>query len=179
MNIKLFFLSYLNCGFAFLHNSLAYNYNIRKNQNPNQSPTMSIILFGATGATGQEVVVQALKKNENVIAFCRDESKLTQPPGTCGIEATSNLIDDNKLVKCTGTVTSQSDVYNAFSRAPTYVKGVVVALGGKPEEVGYDMLTNGTRCIINAMKKYDVKRIAVVTSIGVGDSVNQAPLFLN
>ena len=53
----------------------------------------------------------------------------------------------------------------------------MIALGGKPDEVGYDMLTNGTQLIINAMKKYNVKRIAVVTSIGTGDSVNQAPLF--
>lgn len=174
MNIKLIFLTYLSHCAAFLSNPLKSH---SKNRIMNKSPKMSIIVFGATGATGQEVVVQALNKKENVIAFCRDESKLTQPPGTCGIDATPNLITDNKLVKCTGTVTSQSDVDKAFSRAPTYIKGVVVALGGKPDEVGYDMLTNGTQCIINAMKKYNVKRIAVVTSIGVGDSINQAPMF--
>ena len=178
MNIKLFivssFLSYIN---AFLSSPLKPTYTIRNMHKTHQSPKMSIIVFGATGATGQEVVVQALNKKEHVVAFCRDQSKLTHPPGTCGIDATANLISDNKLVKYTGTVTSQSDVDKAFSLAPTYVKGVVVALGGKPDEVGYDMLTNGTQCIINAMKKYNVKRIAVVTSIGVGDSVNQAPLF--
>ena len=178
MHIKLFivssFLSYSN---AFLSTPLKSSYTIRNRHNTHHSPMMSIIVFGATGATGQEVVVQALNKKEHVVAFCRDQSKLTQPPGTCGIDATANLIVDNKLVKYTGTVTSQSDVDKAFSLAPTYVKGVVVALGGKPDEVGYDMLTNGTQCIINAMKKYNVKRIAVVTSIGVGDSVRQAPLF--
>ena len=102
---------------------------------------------------------------------------LTQPPGTCGVDASSEIIENNKLTKFIGSVTSQSDVERAFSSAPTYIKGVVVALGGKPDDVGYDMLTNGTELIINAMKKYGVKRIAVVTSIGTGDSVNQAPLF--
>ena len=140
-------------------------------------PHMSIIVFGATGGTGQEVVMQALNKKERVVAFCRDESKLTQPPGTCGVDASSEIIENNKLTKFIGSVTSQSDVERAFSSAPTYIKGVVVALGGKPDDVGYDMLTNGTELIINAMKKYGVKRIAVVTSIGTGDSVNQAPLF--
>eukprot|EP00611_Tribonema_gayanum_P010101 TRINITY_DN1_c0_g6_i1.p1 TRINITY_DN1_c0_g6~~TRINITY_DN1_c0_g6_i1.p1 ORF type:complete len:162 (+),score=57.53 TRINITY_DN1_c0_g6_i1:42-488(+) len=37
------------------------------------------------------------------------------------------------------------------------------------------MLTDGTTNIINAMKAHNVKRIAVVTSIGVGDSYSQAP----
>ena len=31
------------------------------------------------------------------------------------------------------------------------------------------------RCIINAMKKYNVKRVAAITSIGAGDSITQAP----
>ena len=57
------------------------------------------------------------------------------------------------------------------------VTGVVVALGGKTKDVGPTMLTDGTTCIINACKKYGVKRIAVVTSIGAGDSENQAPFF--
>lgn len=154
-----------------------FNVNYNKIRNTNKNMKMSIIVFGATGATGQEVVIQALNKKEHVVAFCRDQSKLTKPPGTCGIDTTNELITNTKLIKYTGTVTSQDDVNRAFSSSPTYIKGVVVALGGKPDEVGYDMLTNGTQCIINAMKKYNVKRIAVVTSIGTGNSIKQAPLF--
>ena len=37
------------------------------------------------------------------------------------------------------------------------------------------MLEDGTKCVIEAMKKYDVKRVSVVTSIGAGDSKDQAP----
>ena len=39
------------------------------------------------------------------------------------------------------------------------------------------MLTDGTTNVINAMKDKGVKRLAVVTSIGAGDSENQAPLM--
>jgi hypothetical protein len=35
----------------------------------------------------------------------------------------------------------------------------------------------GTATVIAAMKKYDVKRVAVVTSIGAGDSKDQAPFM--
>jgi hypothetical protein len=49
------------------------------------------------------------------------------------------------------------------------------ALGGRTKKVGPSMLTDGTTTIINSMRKYGVKRVAVVTSIGCGDSEKKAP----
>ena len=57
------------------------------------------------------------------------------------------------------------------------IDGVIVALGGKTSDVGETMLTDGTNNVINSMKDKGVKRVAVVTSIGAGDSENQAPFF--
>jgi len=56
------------------------------------------------------------------------------------------------------------------------IEGVVIALGGKPSDVGATMLTDGTRNIIYSMKQKGIKRVAIVTSIGAGDSEPQAPL---
>jgi len=138
---------------------------------------MSIVVFGATGLTGKECVWQGLSRGEDVVAFCRDASRLTKPQGSCGADASEQLMTDAKLVTVTGTVTSQADVDKAFAAAPSPVTGVVVALGGKTADVGETMLTDGTACIIKAMKQSEVKRVAVVTSIGAGDSENQAPFF--
>merc|ERR1719253_2051260 len=55
------------------------------------------------------------------------------------------------------------------------IDGVVVALGGKTSDVGDTMLTDGTNNVMAAMKAKGVKRISVVTSIGAGDSKDQAP----
>ena len=55
------------------------------------------------------------------------------------------------------------------------IDGVIVALGGKTSDVGDTMLTDGTNNIMAAMKDKGVKRIAVVTSIGAGNSKDQAP----
>ncbi len=55
------------------------------------------------------------------------------------------------------------------------IDGVIVALGGKTSDVGDTMLTVGTKNVMSAMKSKGVKRIAVVTSIGAGDSKDQAP----
>lgn len=55
------------------------------------------------------------------------------------------------------------------------IDGVIVALGGKTSDVGDTMLTVGTNNIMSSMKQKGVKRIAVVTSIGAGNSKDQAP----
>jgi nucleoside-diphosphate-sugar epimerase len=96
------------------------------------------------------------------------------PKGSGGTDAGKPL-SDPKLTLVAGDVTKQSDVDKVF--AGQKVDGVIVALGGKTSDVGETMLTEGTGNVIKAMKSNGVKRLAVVTSIGTGDSENQAPFF--
>ena len=79
----------------------------------------------------------------------------------------------DKLTVKQGSVTNKADVDAVFEGQG--VTGVVVALGGKTKDVGPTMLQDGTANIIAACKANGVKRISVVTSIGVGDSMDQAP----
>merc|ERR1719152_957944 len=72
-----------------------------------------------------------------------------------------------------GSVTNKADVDAVFEGKD--VTGVVVALGGKTKDVGPTMLEDGTANIISAMKANGVTRISVVTTIGAGDSMEQAP----
>ena len=74
-----------------------------------------------------------------------------------------------------GSVTNPADVAKVFEAAS--IDGVIVGLGGKTKDVGETMLTDGTNVIMNAMKEKGVSRVAVVTSIGAGDSKDQAPFF--
>jgi nucleoside-diphosphate-sugar epimerase len=57
------------------------------------------------------------------------------------------------------------------------IQGVIVCVGGPTKKVGTTMCTEGTRNVINACKKYGVKNIAVVTSIGCGETMKIAPFF--
>jgi len=125
----------------------------------------SIAVFGASGGTGSEAVLQALQRGEAVSCLVRDKSKLQSPRGSFPTTATLNVVQ--------GTVTSQVDVNKVFEGQG--VTGVVVALGGKTKDVGATMLQDGTQNIINAMKANGVKRLSVVTTIGAGDSMDQAP----
>ena len=99
-------------------------------------------------------------------------TKLVIPKGSGGSKAEQPLTDPN-LTMIEGDVTRKADVDKVFEAGK--VDGVVVALGGKTSDVGDTMLTDGTTNVIAAMKENSVKRMAVVTSIGVGDSKSQAP----
>jgi hypothetical protein len=107
----------------------------------------------------------------------RNPSKLVIPKGSGGADADKPLVHD-RLTVLAGDVTNPSDVERVFATAaPKPVDGVIVALGGKTSDVGDTMLQVGTQNIINAMHENNVKRIAVVTSIGTGESERQAPFF--
>jgi uncharacterized protein YbjT (DUF2867 family) len=133
----------------------------------------TIAVFGASGLTASECVYQALQNGDTVVGLTRNPSKLVIPKGSGGADADKPLTND-KLTVLAGDVTKKADVDKVFAAADK-IDGVIVALGGKTSDVGDTMLADGTTNIINAMKEKGVKRIAVVTSIGAGDSKDQAP----
>ena len=132
----------------------------------------SIAVFGASGGTGSEAVLQALERGEDVTCLVRDRAKLKAPRSAGGFTEGSPFSSD-KLTVTQGSVTKAGDVNAVFEGQD--VTGVVVALGGKTSDVGATMLQDGTANIIAACKANGVKRISVVTTIGAGDSMDQAP----
>jgi nucleoside-diphosphate-sugar epimerase len=134
----------------------------------------TIAVFGASGLTASECVYQALKEGDKVVGLTRTPSNLKIPQGSGGDEAGNPLTDPN-LTMIAGSVTNAADVAKVFANDD--IDGCVIALGGKTSDVGDTMLTDGTKVILDAMKEKGVKRVSVVTSIGAGDSENQAPFF--
>lgn len=135
----------------------------------------NIAVFGASGLTAAECVYQALENGDSVIGLTRNPSKLVIPKGSGGNKAGQPLEEYPNLTLIAGDATKQADVDKVFDSAK--IDGVVVALGGKTSDVGETMLTDATQNVVNAMKEKGVKRLAVVTSIGAGDSEQQAPFF--
>lgn len=139
----------------------------------------TIAVFGASGRTGSEVVLQALERGEKVSCLVRDRQRLKAPRDNaelgCSAGSMNNFtptMNDN-MARTEGTVVSRADVDAVFEGKD--VTGVVVALGGKTREVGPTLLLDGTTHIIAACKAYGVKRISVISTVGAGDSMDQAP----
>lgn len=119
---------------------------------------MKLAIFGATGGTGQQVVAQALAAGHTVTVLVRDAAKLTKR--------------DARLTVITGNVLNQADVDACVKQTDA----VICTLGNTSNNP--DMLvTNGTRNIITAMQQQGIQRLIVVSSLGVGDSKQQVPLF--
>lgn len=123
---------------------------------------MNVIIFGATGGVGMLAVQYALAKGQHVTAYVRTVDKM-------------NVSHDALNVV-------QGDVLNkeAVSAAISGHDAVICAIGGGTTNL---VRANGTKQIIAGMVDHDVKRLIVVSSMGVGDSERQlgmvAKFFIN
>ena len=113
---------------------------------------MRLIIFGATGGTGQHMVAQALAQGHTVTAFVRrPEAVTTQHAGL-------------SLV--------QGDILDAAAVAGA-VAGHDVVLSALGTRSGPPVLPEGTRNILVAMDRAGVRRSLWVSSFGVGESRQQ------
>jgi len=117
---------------------------------------MRIALFGATGGTGTEVLEQALAQGHRVRALVRDPAKLTEREG---------------LILIQGDVLDQAAVDQSVQGSDAVI--CVLGSHGSSEPVE----DRGTEHILAAMKDQGPRRLIAVTSMGVGDSIDQVAAF--
>ncbi|GMH48336.1 hypothetical protein TrLO_g4518 [Triparma laevis f. longispina] len=141
---------------------------------PSTSLNANIAIFGASGLTASECVYQALNNGDKVFGLTRNPSNLVIPKGSGG-DKEGGVLSSKDLTLIGGSASNKEDVVKIFEG--NSIDGVVIALGGKTKDVGETMLTDSTRTILSAMKSNNVKRVSVITSIGAGDSKDQAPFM--
>ena len=117
---------------------------------------MKLLVIGASGGIGLEVVKQALSRGHEVRAFARS--------------ADSIRLSNARLDKRNGSALKVSDIASAM----TGVDAVILTLGvraGPGMVLGpIDLFSRATQIVIDAMKKERVKRLICVTGFGAGDS---------
>lgn len=119
-----------------------------------------LLVFGATGATGVEIVRQAVGLGRVVNAFARDSHKATEKFASLG----------KRVRIVAGDALDPASVTAAFADTPA---AVILSLGMYQPRAGGDTLTRATGNIIDAMRAHDVCRVINVSSLGVGDSYQQ------
>jgi len=115
-----------------------------------------ILIFGATGGTGQELVKQALDQGNLVTAFVRTPKKME--------------ISHHNLTVIQGNVLNYKDVLNAIDDHE-----VIFCNLGMPASDKSTLRADGTTNIVNAMKEKGVKRLICQTSLGYADSKEVLP----
>lgn len=117
---------------------------------------MNIALFGGSRGVGRQVIEQALAAGHQVRALLRRPADFD--------------LSHPQLTVIPGNVLEPAEVAACVEGADT----VICSLGGTADNPG-DVVSRGTRHIIAAMQAAGVRRLVVVSSIGVGDSQDQAP----
>jgi len=118
-----------------------------------------LLIIGATGGTGRQLVTQALERGHTVTAFVRNPSKLP--------------IEHPQLQIIQGDVLN----YASVEAAVRGQDAVLSALGHKRYFYPNRILSEGTRNILRAMEVHGIPRLVCETSLGLGDSVGRLGLY--
>ena len=121
---------------------------------------MKLLIFGATGLTGRELVKQALGRGDAVTAFVRTPAKLS--------------LEHDHLTVVQGDVTDPASV----ERAVAGHDAVLCALGASGIFSRTPAITRGVRNIVRGMEGLGVERFVYESALGVGDSRADASFFV-
>ncbi len=119
---------------------------------------LRVLIIGATGGTGRQLVRQAVEQGHQVTAFVRKPKKLK--------------IEHPNLRVVKGNVRDYASVESAMRDQ----NAVVCALGHKRWFYPTRILSEGTRNILRAMKACGVPRLVCESALGLGSSVGRLGL---
>ena len=120
---------------------------------------MKITLFGATGATGKQLIEQALAAGNQVVAYARNPSKIST--------------NHERLTIVQGELTDSAAIESAISGGDA----IISVLGPRPGEDSQSRpLTQGMRNILAAMQTTGVRRLIISSTPSASDP-NDLPEF--
>jgi putative NADH-flavin reductase len=122
--------------------------------------TRKLLLLGATGATGRQLLAQALEQGHEITALVRKRDKL--------------ILDSARLSMVIGDARDPAAVDDAVEG----MEAVLCALGTRSARsfVSSDLMTASMQALVPAMKRRGVRRLIVESALGVGASAGGAPL---
>jgi len=124
-----------------------------------RTPMQRLLVIGATGGTGRQLLRQALERGMTVTALVRDPVRLD--------------MSHARLTVIKGDVLDPVAVETAMAGQ----QGVLCALGHKRFWYPTRILSTGTANILAAMTKHGVRRLVCETSLGIGDSAGRMGLY--
>jgi putative NADH-flavin reductase len=160
---------------------------------------MKLLIFGATGGTGRQLVEQALEQGHEVTAFVRNPAKVTTKHEKLKV-VKGNILDCHSVG---AAVAGQDAIFSALGvrfRWQIIVIGIVVSqilvrtiamprwlqlvtdIGLPVLALLYvahtpPLLSQATKCILAAMEREGTKLFVCESSLGVGDSKGQLGAF--
>ena len=122
-------------------------------------PPKRLLVVGATGGTGRQLLAQALEQGYAVTALVRNPPKLQ--------------VAHERLTVMQGDVLDYSTVQAAVRGQDA----ILCALGHKPYFYPTSILSGGTRNLLRAMEAHGVPCLVCESSLGIGNSAGRLGLL--
>lgn len=120
---------------------------------------LRLLIIGATGGTGRQLVAQALERGHFVTALVRNPAKLE--------------LQHPRLTLAVGDVLD----YGSVEPATRGQDAVISALGHRQYFYPSRILSRGTGNLLRAMDAHGVRRFVCETALGIGDSAGRMGLY--
>ena len=117
---------------------------------------MKILILGATGPTGQQLLTRALDQQHEVTVLVRNPSKLN--------------LQHQRLRIIKGDVLDHQVLLTSVQGQ----QAVISALGKGQSLWSSDLISNAVNCLIPAMYESEVKRLIFLSGFGAGETFSQA-----
>ncbi|MEH2141919.1 NAD(P)-dependent oxidoreductase [Nostoc sp.] len=120
---------------------------------------MRILVIGATGPTGQQIVEQGLAQGHEVTALVRNPDKFEMQHNSLQI-VKGDILDPASL----DAVQQQDAVISSLGTKKISLESVT-------------LFSEGTKKLLQAMERHSVKRLICITGLGAGDSKGHGGLL--
>ncbi len=122
---------------------------------------MKLVIFGATGFSGQAILKLALSKGIQVTVLVRNKSAIT--------------IQNENLTVIQGNVLDSNDVKKALEHQDAVIQ--CLGVGGKGNGKPTTFISDATKVIVEEMEKQQIKRLIAMSNVGAGNSLAFQPWF--
>jgi putative NADH-flavin reductase len=128
---------------------------------------MKILILGITGRTGRLVAMEAIKRGHKIVGIARDPSKVQVKDAEIFTGTPYNFETVQKAITGCDSVVS---TLNIFPQSQSLFGKIRTPL---------DSMSVSIKNTVKAMEETGIKRIVLMTALGVGDSGSEVPALFS
>ena len=122
---------------------------------------MKVVIFGASGFSGQAILKEALSQNHRISILVRNKSSIS--------------IHNKNLTIIEGSVMDRKVVSELIENQDAVIQ--CLGVGGKGNGKPTTFISDATKIIVEEMEKHHVKRFIAMSNVGAGNSIAFQPWF--
>jgi putative NADH-flavin reductase len=122
---------------------------------------MKVIIFGATGFSGQAILANSIKQGHEVTILVRDASKIPNK--------------HQNLTIVEGNVLNPQTVASVLHHQEAVIQ--CLGVGGKGDGKPTTFISDATKIIVDEMQNKKIKRLIAMSNVGAGNSIAFQPWF--